>query len=191
LLEWRNGEAEIESYLTPRVTENAPNTLNEAAEELDSLMRQSVTEQMDADMPLGIWLSGGLDSSTILHYASEASTRPLKTFSITFNGRSFNDGDFIQEVSNHYGSEHTELNLDGDCDLVGTIQDISYHADEPNADAGAVPLWFLSKMTRQHVTVSHRAPGSCLDAQVCSGWRTPAARLRRQNRPRIQDQALP
>jgi len=160
LLEWRNGEAEIESYLTPRVTENAPNTLNEAAEELDSLMRQSVTEQMDADMPLGIWLSGGLDSSTILHYASEASTRPLKTFSITFNGRSFNDGDFIQEVSNHYGSEHTELNLDGDCDLVGTIQDISYHADEPNADAGAVPLWFLSKMTRQHVTVSLSGEGA-------------------------------
>ncbi len=160
LLEWRNGEAEIHSYLTPRVTENAPNTLNEAAEELDTLMRQSVTEQLDSDAPLGIWLSGGLDSSTILHYASAASARPLKTFSITFNGRSFNDGNFIHEVSQHYGSEHTELNLDGDCDLVGAIQDISYHADEPNADAGAVPLWFLSRMTREHVTVSLSGEGA-------------------------------
>jgi asparagine synthase (glutamine-hydrolysing) len=160
MLDWRNGHAEIHTYLTPQVAECAPNSLDEASEELDSLMRQSVTEQVDSDVPLGIWLSGGLDSSTILHYASAASAKPLKTFSITFNGRSFNDGDYVHEVSRHYGSEHTELNLDGDCDLVDTIEDISYYADEPNADAGSIPIWFLSRMTRQHVTVSLSGEGA-------------------------------
>jgi asparagine synthase (glutamine-hydrolysing) len=77
-----------------------------------------------------------------------------QTFSIIFNGRSFNAGSFIHEVSQHYGSQHTEFDLTGDCDLIDAIENIAYHADEPNGDAGAVPLWFLSKMTRQHVTVS-------------------------------------
>jgi asparagine synthase (glutamine-hydrolysing) len=160
LLEWRSGNAEIQSYLPPHITEAPPNSLDEAAEELDGLMRQSVTEQLVSDAPLGLWLSGGLDSSTILHYASQVSAKPLETFSITFNGRSFNDGDYIHQVSRNYGSKHTELDLNGDCDLVGAIQDISYHADEPNADAGAVPIWFLSKMTRQHVTVSLSGEGA-------------------------------
>ena len=94
LLEWQGGEAKLHSYLTPRFTERAAKTLDEAADELDTLMRQSVTEQMNADVPLGIWLSGGLDSSTILHYASAVSAKPLHTLSITFNGRSFDDGTF-------------------------------------------------------------------------------------------------
>jgi asparagine synthase (glutamine-hydrolysing) len=160
MLEWQSGQAEIHSYLTPHVTETAPSSLDEAAEELDTLMSQSVTEQLDSDAPLGLWLSGGLDSSTILHYASEASAKPLQTFSITFNGRSFNDGNYIHEVSQRYGSQHTELDLNGDCDLVGSIENIAYHADEPNADAGAVPIWFLSQMTRQHVTVSLSGEGA-------------------------------
>ena len=159
-LEWRAGNAEIHSYLTPHVLEDAPHSLDEAAEELDVLMRQAVTEQLNADAPLGLWLSGGLDSSTILHYASAASAKPVQTFSITFNGRSFNDGSYVQQVSKHYGSQHTELNLDGDCDLIGAIDNISHYADEPNADAGAVPLWFLSEMTRRHVTVSLSGEGA-------------------------------
>jgi len=159
-MEWRAGEAQIHSYLTPHVLKDAPRSLDEAADELDGLMRQAVGEQLNSDAPLGMWLSGGLDSSAILHYASAASANPLQTFSITFNGRSFNDGSYIQQVSKQYGSRHTELNLDGDCDLVGAIENIAYHADEPNADAGAVPLWFLSQMTRKHVTVSLSGEGA-------------------------------
>jgi len=159
-LEWRSGTEQIHSYLTPHVLEDAPHSLAEATEELDVLMRQAVTEQMNADAPLGMWLSGGLDSSAILHYASAASSKPLQTFSITFNGRSFNDGSYVQQVSKQYGTRHTELNLDGDCDLVSAIDNMSYHADEPNADAGAVPIWFLSEMTRKHVTVSLSGEGA-------------------------------
>lgn len=160
LLEWRNQGAEIHSYLASHFAERAPASLNEASEELDGLLRSAIHEQLDADVPLGIWLSGGLDSSTVLHYASSISPSPLKTFSITFNGRSFDDGDYIRQVSRHYGSDHTELNLDGSCNLTEAIEAISYHADEPNADAGAVPVWFLSQMTRQHVTVALSGEGA-------------------------------
>jgi asparagine synthase (glutamine-hydrolysing) len=160
LLEWCNHNAEVYSYLTPHIVERAPRSLNEASEELDSLLRSAIREQLDADVPLGIWLSGGLDSSAVLHYASSISPSPLKTFSITFNGRSFDDGGYTRLVSRHYGSEHTELNLDSTCNLPDAIQAISYHADEPNADAGAVPVWFLSQMTRQHVTVALSGEGA-------------------------------
>lgn len=160
LLDWRNQAAKTYSFLAPRVTERAPGTLDEASERLDGLLHDSVREQLDADVPLGIWLSGGLDSSTVLHYAASIRTSPLKTFSITFHGRSFNDGDYTRQVSRYYGSEHTELNLDGDCNLVEAIEGLAYHADEPNADAGAVPVWFLSQMTRQHVTVALSGEGA-------------------------------
>lgn len=160
LLEWRNQDADVQSYLTPRFAERAPRSLDEASEELDGLLRSSMREHLEADVPLGIWLSGGLDSSTLLHYASSISPARLKTFSITFNGRSFDDGDYIRQVSRHYGTEHIELNLDGHSNLTEAIEAIVYHADEPNADAGAVPVWFLSQMTRRHVTVALSGEGA-------------------------------
>lgn len=160
LLEWCDQKAESYSYLAPHTAESAPASLNEASEELDRLLHSAIGEQLDADVPLGIWLSGGLDSSTVLHYASSISQSPLKTFSITFNGRSFDDGDYIRQVSRHYGTVHTELNLDATCDLTRAVEAIAYHADEPNADAGAVPVWFLSQVTRQHATVALSGEGA-------------------------------
>jgi asparagine synthase (glutamine-hydrolysing) len=160
VLEFRNRNACVTSYPTLSVAARAPASLNEASEQLDGLMRSAIREQLDADVPLGIWLSGGLDSSAVLHYAASLSSSPLKTFSITFNGRSFNDGDFVRQVSRHYGTEHAELNLDSDCNLIEAIDALSYHADEPNADAGAIPVWFLSRMTRQNATVALSGEGA-------------------------------
>jgi len=160
LLEWRNRNAQVFSYLASRTKDHAPASLNEASEELDALLGSAIREQLDADVPLGIWLSGGLDSSTLLHYASAFSPSTLKTFSITFNGRSFDDGAYIREVSRNYGTEHAELNLDSDCNLIEAIEAIAYHADEPNADAGAIPVWFLSQMTRRNATVALSGEGA-------------------------------
>ncbi len=153
LLEWRQGRIAIQSYLAPSRAGKAPDSLDEAADELGGLLSQSIAEQMRSDVPMGIWLSGGIDSSTISHYAAQQSSSPLRTFSITFGGRSFDEAQYIRSVSAHYGTEHTELDLYEVGDLAGVIEEMSYYSDEPGADAGAVPVWYLAKMTRPSATV--------------------------------------
>jgi asparagine synthase (glutamine-hydrolysing) len=114
---------------------------------------QSVKEQLVSDLPVGIWLSGGLDSSAILHYAANAHQRPLQTYSVTFQGRSFDESKYIKEVSSRFGTQHSEFDLSESADLVDAIDRIAYYSDEPSADAGALPLWFLAQMTSRDVTV--------------------------------------
>ncbi len=75
------------------------------------LLDQSVREHLMSDVPLGVWLSGGVDSSTILHYAAQASSTRLKTFSISFNGRSFDETQYIRQVVEQYGTDHEQLDL--------------------------------------------------------------------------------
>jgi asparagine synthase (glutamine-hydrolysing) len=120
---------------------------------------QSVEEQLVADVPVGVWLSGGLDSSTILHYAAKRNTQ-LRTFSITFSGRSFDESTFIHQASEHFGTAHSEFDLNTTVDLVRAIEQIAYYSDEPSADAGALPLWFLAQMTSRNVTVVLTGEGS-------------------------------
>jgi asparagine synthase (glutamine-hydrolysing) len=160
LLDWRKGRMTISSFVPPPPQSQAPATLEEATEELDHLLQHSVKEQLVSDVPLGVWLSGGLDSSTVLHYAARLSPQRLKTFSVTFRGKSFDESGYIQEVSRHYGTDHTEFDLDEGADLADVIAKLGYYSDEPSADAGAVPVWYLSKMSRRDVTVVLSGEGS-------------------------------
>jgi asparagine synthase (glutamine-hydrolysing) len=153
VMEWRNGNASVQSYVRKESATAAPRSIAEATEELDGLLQKSVREQLISDVPVGIWLSGGLDSSTILRYAAEAGTAELRTFSITFKGRSFDESASIAETSRHFGSKHTELDLDETADLEDAIEKMAYYSDEPSADAGALPAWFLAKMSSKDVTV--------------------------------------
>jgi asparagine synthase (glutamine-hydrolysing) len=153
LMEWRNGSASVSSYVRKEHITPAPKSIGEATEELDDLLQKSVKEQLISDVPVGIWLSGGLDSSTILRYAAHAETAQLRTFSITFQGRSFDESSSIAQTSRHFGSRHTEFNLDETADLEGAIEKMAYYSDEPSADAGALPAWFLAKMSSKDVTV--------------------------------------
>ena len=107
-----------------------------------------------------MWLSGGIDSSTILHYASQASSSRLKTFSISFRGRSFDESSYIQRMVEEYGTEHEELDLNPDLDLQGAIEEFAYYSDEPSADAGALPVWFLSKLCKTRTTVALSGEGA-------------------------------
>ena len=162
LLIWHQGTAKVESYWqcpAPSETQRVW-TLDSAKERLDFLLRESVKEHLVADVPVGLWASGGLDSSTILHYAAEASSSPLKTFSITFKGRSFDEGAYIREVAEHYGTDHFEADLNADSDLQSAIQEFAYYSDEPSADAGCLPVWFLAKMSAQQVTVALSGEGA-------------------------------
>jgi asparagine synthase (glutamine-hydrolysing) len=153
VMEWRNGKLSVHSYVRKEAAPPAPRSIGEACEELDDLLQKSLREQLVSDVPVGIWLSGGLDSSTILRYAAQAGSARLRTFSITFKGRSFDESDSIAEITRHFGSQHTEFNLDETADLEGAIQKIAYYSDEPSADAGALPAWFLAKMSSKDVTV--------------------------------------
>ena len=158
-LEWRNGKTWIEPWWTlPRKRRSG--NFEDAKEELDGLMRDAVREHLVADVPVGVWASGGLDSSAILHYAAEASATPLKTFSVSFAGRSFDESRYFREIAGFYGTDHHEFDLNPAEDLERAILDLSYYSDEPSADAGALPVWFLSQMSRRHVTVALSGEGA-------------------------------
>jgi asparagine synthase (glutamine-hydrolysing) len=112
-----------------------------------------VSEQLVSDVPLGVWLSGGLDSSTVLNYASSLYPNRLKTFSVTFKGKSFDESRYVRQVSSYFGTDHTEFDLNDQADLADVIGELAYYSDEPSADAGAVPVWYLARMSRKDVTV--------------------------------------
>jgi asparagine synthase (glutamine-hydrolysing) len=160
LLEWRHGKAWCEAWWTSPSTSARRISLDAAKEELDGLLKDSVREHLVADVPLGIWASGGLDSSAILHYAAEQTAGRLKTFSVSFQGRSFDESRYFREIANVYGTDHHEFDLNPDVELQSAIEDFAYYSDEPSADAGALPVWFLSKMTRRHVTVALSGEGA-------------------------------
>jgi asparagine synthase (glutamine-hydrolysing) len=158
-LEWRDGKICSEAYWRLSFAGSRQWTLDSAQQELDFLLQQSTREHLISDVPLGIWLSGGIDSSTILHYASKCSSR-LKTFSISFQGRTFDESSYIRRVVHKYGTEHEQLDLNPNADLQGAIEELGYYSDEPNADAGALPVWFLSKMCKRTTTVALSGEGA-------------------------------
>jgi asparagine synthase (glutamine-hydrolysing) len=162
-LEWRNGAVRSEPYWKlpdAKAGKHRPTALEDAKEELDSLLRQSIREHLLADVPLGVWLSGGIDSSTIVHYAAAERGSRLKTFSISFRGRSFDESTFIRQVATKYGTEHVEFDLSPEADLESAVGDFAYYSDEPNADAGALPVWYLSRLSKAQTTVALSGEGA-------------------------------
>ncbi len=143
--------------------------LDEACSQLDNLLKLSMSEHLVSDVPLGIWASGGLDSSTILHYAAEVSSRKLETFSISFAGRRFDESQYFRLLAQRYNTVHREFNMSSDVDLAGAIREMAYYSDEPSADAGALPVWFLSRMTAQNVTVALSGEGA---DEIFGGYQT-------------------
>jgi asparagine synthase (glutamine-hydrolysing) len=160
LLEWQDGDVEMEAYWRLRFEPQKQKSLEGAQEELDSLLRESVRDHLISDVPLGIWLSGGVDSSTILHYTRELCASRVKTFSISFAGRTFDEASYIRDIAKRYDTEHHELDVNPTLDLPAAIEELAYYSDEPFADAGALPVWFLSALSRKHVTVALSGEGA-------------------------------
>ena len=187
-LEWSDGKILSDAYWKLPFTRASNYTLETAKEELDSLLQQSVREHMISDVPLGIWLSGGMDSTTILHYASRATASQLKTFSISFRGRSFDESEFIDRAVRQYGTDHQQLDLTPAQDLCGAIEEFAYYSDEPSADAGSLPVWFLSKLCKSKTTVALSGEGA---DELFGGYITCRADMlakwaRRMPRPLLQ-----
>jgi asparagine synthase (glutamine-hydrolysing) len=157
-LEWQEGRVRTERYWSYRF-DPKPVDLVAAKSELEGLLRASVREHLISDVPLGVWASGGLDSSTILHYAAEAVPR-LKTFSVSFIGHGHDESRWFREVAARYGTDHHEFDLNADVEIRDTIEQMAYFSDEPSSDAGALPVWFLSRMCRSQVTVALSGEGA-------------------------------
>ncbi len=149
-----NGRLTHWSYWEP--PERAGDTGAESADldlELEAMLRDAVRLRLQADVPVGILLSGGLDSSLITAVASDVSAQPVRTFTITFPGHgSFDEGPYARIVADHFGTEHTALVAEpASIDLV---PELARQFDEPMADASMIPTFLVSRLIRDHATVA-------------------------------------
>ena len=135
----------------PSDTQSA--VLSEAISGLDSALSRSVAGQLVADVPLGVFLSGGLDSSSVAYYAQQASSRKIHTFSIGFDEPSFDESAYARTISKYLGTEHHEERLSGN-DALALVPDIADVFSEPVADASVLPTMLLSRFARKSVTVA-------------------------------------
>ncbi len=131
----------------------------EACEELRSLMRTAVRRRMVSDVPLGVFLSGGIDSSIVTGIMAGLSPRPIQSFSIGFQEASYDESGYAHTVARAFATDHREQVLSAD-DCADLLPQIVSDMDVPMADAAVAPQWLLARMTRQHVTVALGGDGS-------------------------------
>lgn len=154
LLTVENGEVKTRRYWNLTWEKNGhARSVDKAASELKNLLSDSVRMRLVSDVPLGVLLSGGIDSSTVAAFATQHATEKVKTFTIGFEEDSFDESKFARKVANHLGTEHYEEKLSAERagDL---ISEIGGWLDEPLSDGSLIPTYLLSRFVRKHVTVA-------------------------------------
>jgi asparagine synthase (glutamine-hydrolysing) len=149
---YENGRIETEKYWDfPYKKIETIKTEAEYVEILRAKLREAVAVRLISEVPLGAFLSGGVDSSSIVAMMAQISDRPVKTFSIGFNEDTFNELKFARLAAKHFSTEHHEFIVTPD--LVETLDELVWHFDEPFADPSSLPTFMVSKMAREFVTV--------------------------------------
>jgi asparagine synthase (glutamine-hydrolysing) len=149
---WRDGRLTIQSYWEPNWAAELERPEREDLERLRELLTESVREQMISDVPLGAFLSGGIDSTIIAGLMQRASSRPVKTFTIGFRDPAFDESRYAEIAAKHLGTEHQTFIVDPES--WEAIPALAEQFDEPFADSSALPTWYVSRETRKHVTVA-------------------------------------
>lgn len=153
-----DGKLDIQSYWNfPYDTEDPSIDSRQAVERLQTLLQDSVRLRLQADVPVGTFLSGGIDSSLITALAQAERNEPIETFSIGFPVKDFDETPFAREVAEHLGTNHHEFEVTPDA--VGVIDKLVWYFDEPFGDSSAIPTWYLSELTKRHVTVALSGDG--------------------------------
>ena len=181
VLRWRDGRVSVDRYwslsFASGPSADDPDTDDEYAEELTARLREAVRRRLMSDVPLGAFLSGGIDSSSIVAMMVEAMpSRDVKTFSIGFGERSFDESEHARRVAEHFGTDHHEevFTPRAMTDVLPSVVDV---LDEPFADASILPTYVLSRFTRESVTVALGGDGS---DELLAGYPTfPAERVAR------------
>ena len=149
---WQNGGVKLERYWDYTYQPKHTASEEDLIEELRTLLKESVKMRLISEVPLGAHLSGGIDSSIIVALMAELSDAPVKTFSVGFEEEAFSELEYARAVAQRYSTDHHEFILKYG-DIPSTLEKITYHFGEPFADSSAIPLYHISKMTREHVTV--------------------------------------
>jgi asparagine synthase (glutamine-hydrolysing) len=175
LLVWEDSETRVSRFARPApvsASEVRREDEDELAEELRGRLRDSVRAHLIADVPVGVLLSGGVDSSTLAALAAQESSEPVHTFSIGFEERSFDELDDARAVAQHYGTRHEELVLRPDAALL--LPALADAFDEPFADSSALPTYLVSELAARHVKVALSGEGG---DELFGGYYTYAADL--------------
>ena len=172
LLIWQDGETRVERYARPVPAEVRDEDSAELAEELRARLRDSVRAHLIADVPVGVLLSGGVDSSLLAALAAQESGETVHTFSIGFEERSFDELDDARSVASMYGTRHEELTLRPDAALL--LPRLAETFDEPFADSSALPTYLVSELAARHVKVALSGEGG---DELFGGYYTYAADL--------------
>jgi asparagine synthase (glutamine-hydrolysing) len=151
LLTWRQGSMAVEEYWQLPVAETFRGDDTGAVAQLRAILADAVRSHLVSDVPLGAFLSGGVDSSLVVGLMSEAAGTRIKTFSIGFNEPAFDELEHARRVATHFGTDHHEFVVQPDA--VDILDRLVSHFDEPFADSSAIPTWYVSEMARRHVTV--------------------------------------
>ena len=148
---YQDDKLKIETYWQPDPNARFEGSEMEAVEQTKALLDDSIALRMQSDVPLGTFLSGGVDSSIIAARMQQASSNQIKTFSIGFGVAEYDESGFAAEVASALGTDHTQQIVKPDA--VEILDQLVWHFDEPFADSSAIPTWYLSEMTRKSVTV--------------------------------------
>lgn len=157
ILIWQDGEVEIRRYWSLDFRNKVDITEREGGERVVDLLRDAVRVRLMSDVPLGAFLSGGIDSSAVVALMSELSSERVKTFSIGFEEQEFNEISHARRVAERFGTDHHEFIVRPNA--VEVLPTLVRHYGEPYADSSAIPTYYLAKMTRQHVTVALNGDG--------------------------------
>lgn len=163
----KKGKTTVTKYWDVEFIPNVNKREDDFIEEFNELLEDSVKLRLLSEVPLGIFLSGGVDSSAIVAKASKISSVPIKTFSIGFEkGTYYDESTFAEEVARIFGTEHTTFRVGSE--ILGMLPKFSHHFDEPFADYAAFPMFVLSELTRKEVTVTLTGDGG---DEIFGGYR--------------------